>query len=392
MSEHRLVPARGILERRAAGKFAEVEGRERSHLDRMGVGRLLLAGRIRRDPVGGGLLDDLVADRLVEGQDHPGHVLEGETLESLELEDRGLEAKQEARIGAVLQRLRARPAGRPFAAAEEGGQASGERARGLAEAARDEREAAERWTAHELGAGDEDDRLAPQIVGDGGAGDPRLAGVDDEGDGSAMRLRQAIEILQSGQDQAGLRAVDDMDEDMAAGGLRLRRWRRPSSPRSRPTGGRGRGRRGPERRSSRHGSRRRPAPDRPGSWPGRAPSRERNSGRRRSGCSRSRPRRRRAGCCGCRRGRGPRRRPERHIRGRCPTARRRCRRRPRRHRPGGCGRAALRAAPHIRRRTGPAPARAQALRHGRRLRPKCRWRSRRRRRAPRSGAAPNGSG
>ncbi len=48
--------------------------------------------------MGGGLLDDLVANRLVEGEDDPGHLLDGESLEALQLEDRGFEPEQQAGI------------------------------------------------------------------------------------------------------------------------------------------------------------------------------------------------------------------------------------------------------------------------------------------------------
>ncbi len=66
-----------------------------------------------------------------------------------------------------------------------------------------------------------EDRAAPEISGDGGAGDPRLAGVDDQGDRIAMAFDEPVDIVQRGQDETGLGAVDDVDEDVAAGGFRF---------------------------------------------------------------------------------------------------------------------------------------------------------------------------
>ena len=79
-------------------------------------------------------------------------------------------------------------------------------------------EAAERRPADELGAGDEDDRAALQIAVHRRAGDPALAGVDDQGRMVAMGGDQAVDIGERGQDQAGLRAVDDMDQAVPARG------------------------------------------------------------------------------------------------------------------------------------------------------------------------------
>ncbi len=88
----------------------------------------------------------------------------------------------------------------------------------MRERLRDEREAAERRPAHELGAGHEDDRAPLQIVVHRRRRDPRLAGVDDQGGGLAMRGDQPVDVGERGQDQPGLGAVHDMDETVPAGG------------------------------------------------------------------------------------------------------------------------------------------------------------------------------
>ena len=122
VDEHGLVPSGSVLEGRAAGgELAEIQSRQGAHLDRVGVGGLLLAGRIGRHPVRRGLLDNLLANRLVEAQDDPGHLFDAEPLEPLELEDRGFEPKHQARIGGRREAFGPRPARRPFAAPKEGG-------------------------------------------------------------------------------------------------------------------------------------------------------------------------------------------------------------------------------------------------------------------------------
>ena len=208
-------------------------------------------------------------------------------LEALELEDRGFEPQQQAEIDAVRQRVRARPAA---PAIRRGGRSSrsprAAAARPRPERGRHQGEAAERRPAHELGAGDEDDRAARQIVAHRRAGDPRLAGVDDQGGAVAMRVDQPVDVGERGQDQPGLRAVDDMDEAVPARPRGRRRSRRASARRYRPRAAPGPSGRGPECRSARHGAaearhrlarhgRRR-----------RARSRRRNRGRARNGCSR----------------------------------------------------------------------------------------------------------
>ena len=97
----------------------------------MGVGILDMARRIRGDAAGGGLVDDLGADRGVEGEDHSLDVCDGQALEPLQLEDRCFQPQQQSGIDAVGQRLGAGPAGRPFGAAEDRGEAFGQRRRGL---------------------------------------------------------------------------------------------------------------------------------------------------------------------------------------------------------------------------------------------------------------------
>ena len=86
----------------------------------MGVGLLAVAGRVGGDAAGLGLLDDLGADRGVEGEDDPLDVGRVQGLEPLELEDRRLEPQQQAEIGAASSSVSApRPARRPFGAAED---------------------------------------------------------------------------------------------------------------------------------------------------------------------------------------------------------------------------------------------------------------------------------
>ena len=171
------------------------------------------------------LVDDLGADRRVEGENDPLDRPRVDPVEPLDLEDRGFEAHQQPDIGAVGEPLGPRPGAGPFGAEEDRRQAFRQRTGASGDLGRHQSEAAERRPAHELGAGDEHDRAAVEIVGDRGRGDPRLARVDDNRDIVAMSPKQGVDVGERGQDQPGLGAVDDVDErvaaDCPAGGDRL---------------------------------------------------------------------------------------------------------------------------------------------------------------------------
>ncbi len=214
MDAHRLFESE-IAHQIALAVMAQVERDEREHLDRMVSGSIGVGGR------GAGNLANTDSGSKVVGRgskcgDHARDPFERNRLKPGQLEQRGAEPEREARIAGVLAQVTARPASRHFRPPENARHALRQRRGRSGKAGRQQGKTAERRAAHEFRTGDKHDDAAREVVLDRLAGDPRLAGIDDEHDLAAEPGAQFIDVSKIGQHQAGLGAVDHVDQRKAA--------------------------------------------------------------------------------------------------------------------------------------------------------------------------------
>ena len=83
------------------------------------------------------------------------------------------------------------------------------------------RKAAERRAAHELGARQHDDAPAFEVGVDRSRSDPRLTGIDDEADRLAIPGLERVDMIEVRDDEAGLAAVQHVDERVLARPMRM---------------------------------------------------------------------------------------------------------------------------------------------------------------------------